>query len=99
MRGFFGIGLYMPKTSENIGTLWRSAANFGANFMFTIGARCMIKQPSDTELSFKHIPFYVYPDLASFILPNDCRLVGIEQCEKSLLHIRGRRWWFTKQSN
>lgn len=84
-KGYFGIGIYMPKTSENIGTLWRSAYNFGASFMFTIGARSMIDQASDTVKAYKHIPFYVYPDFESFanVLPNGCRLVGIEQHAKS----------------
>jgi tRNA(Leu) C34 or U34 (ribose-2'-O)-methylase TrmL len=84
MRGYFGIGIYMPKTSENIGTLWRSAMNFGASFMFSIGTRAMIRQPSDTILSFRHIPFYVYPDWDSFQQPTDCFLIGVEQCEKSV---------------
>ena len=83
-RGYFGIGLYMPKTSHNIGTLWRSAKNMGADFMFTIGTRAMISQASDTEKGYKYIPFYVYPDLDSFILPTGCRLVGIEQTEDSV---------------
>lgn len=83
-RGYFGIGIYCPKNSENMGTLWRSAFNFGADFLFTIGARCLIRQPSDTVLSHKHIPFYVYPDMESFILPTDCFLVGIEQGIKSV---------------
>lgn len=85
-RGYFGIGIYQPKTNENIGTLWRSALNFGASFLFTIGSRCMIDQPSDTTKSHKHIPFYVYPDFESFVhvLPNGCRLVGVEQSEGSV---------------
>ena len=84
-RGYFGIGIYQPKTSDNIGTLWRSALNFGASFLFTIGTRCMINQPSDTVSAHKHIPFYVYPDFESFanVLPNGCRLVGIEQTNNS----------------
>lgn len=84
MRGYFGIGIYMPKTSENIGTLWRSAHNFGASFIFTIGSRCIARQPSDTTMASHSIPFYSYPDLKSFILPSDCFLVGIEQHAKSV---------------
>jgi len=26
-RGYFGIGIYLPKTETNLGTLWRSAFN------------------------------------------------------------------------
>lgn len=35
-RGYFGIGIYNGKNTANIGTLWRSAAILGANFIFTI---------------------------------------------------------------
>lgn len=35
-KGFFGIGVYQIKRSENIGTLWRSAYILGASFIFTI---------------------------------------------------------------
>jgi tRNA G18 (ribose-2'-O)-methylase SpoU len=78
-NGYFGIGIYKPKTSQNIGTLWRSAFNFGASFIFTVGARSSYEQPSDTVSSYKKIPFYVYPDLDSFHLPNSCMLIGLEQ--------------------
>lgn len=46
-RGYFGIGIYNPKTETNMGTLWRSAYNFGADFIFTIGMRYK-KMGSDT---------------------------------------------------
>lgn len=36
-RGYFGIGIFHGKSSENLGTLWRSAAILGADFIFTIG--------------------------------------------------------------
>lgn len=39
MRGFFEIGVYHPKTAENIGTLLRSAYQCGASGVFTIGTR------------------------------------------------------------
>lgn len=85
-RGFFGIGVYSPRTSENIGTLWRSALNFGASFMFTIGARCGFQdQPSNTTKSDRQIPLYVYPSFKEFVnvLPHSTYLIGVEQCEKS----------------
>ena len=36
-QGYFGIGIQNGKTPENLGVLWRSAQNFGASFIFTIG--------------------------------------------------------------
>ena len=43
-RGYFGIGIYGPKMTKNIGTLWRTADIFGADFMFTIGMQCLQPQ-------------------------------------------------------
>lgn len=39
-RGYYGIGIYHPKTTENVGTLWRSAHNFGADFPTSIYFLC-----------------------------------------------------------
>ena len=84
IRGFFAIGIFGPKTQANVGTLWRSAACFGASFMFTIGHRYKT-QPSDTTKAWKHIPFYEYRDFESFFasLPKETLLLGIEQAENA----------------
>lgn len=85
MRGYFGIGVYHPKTTENIGTLWRSAHNFGADFIFTIGKRYK-KQASDTTKAERHIPLYEYINFEDFKnhLPKGCRIVCIEQCDGAI---------------
>jgi len=79
MRGYFGIGVYHPKSSVNIGTLWRSAYIFGASFMFTIGRR-YTKQASDTMKSYRHIPLFNFDSFDEFKakLPMDSRLVFVE---------------------
>lgn len=85
-RGFYGIGIYQPKTQENIGTLWRSAYCFGASYycfgasyIFTIGRKYKM-QCSDTPKTNKHIPLFYFEDEEDFFnhLPHNCRLVGIE---------------------
>jgi len=83
-RGYFGIGVYNPKTTENIEKLWRSAHNFGADFIFTVGARYK-KQPSDTTKAERHIPLYVYEDFEDYRkhLPTTAELIFIEQSDKS----------------
>ena len=83
-RGYYGIGIYMPKTTENMGTLWRSAHNFGADFIFTIGARYK-KQPGDTTFASRHIPLYNYQTYEDFskTLPFNSDLVFIEQTNGS----------------
>jgi len=83
-RGFYGIGIYHTKTKENVGTMWRSAHNFGANFIFTIGRRYQ-HQSTDTTKAWRTVPLYEYLDFTDFYnhLPKDCRLIGIEQTDTS----------------
>ena len=82
-RGYFGIGVYHPKTESNIGLLWRSAHNFGAAFIFTVGHRYR-HQPTDTTKAALSIPLYGYPTLDDLQVPSDCLLIGVEQSETSI---------------
>jgi len=88
-RGYFGIGIYHPKTTENIGTLWRSAHNFGADFIFTIGRRYK-KQASDTTKAERHVPLFEYESFEDFKnnLPRGCQMVFVEQAlgSRNLTH-------------
>jgi len=85
MRGYFGIGIYHGKTSENIGTLWRSANILGADFIFTIGKR-YTKQCTDTMSTPKHIPLFHYSTWTDFMdhIPYDCPVVAIELDKRSV---------------
>jgi len=71
--------VWFPKAEHNIGTLWRSATIFQADFIFTIGPRYR-RQVSDTLATWRHIPLYTYVNYADFYahLPYDCRLVCVE---------------------
>lgn len=79
MRGYFGIGIFHGKTAENIGTLWRSANIFGADFIFTIGKR-YAHQCTDTMATPKHIPLFEYKDWNDFFghTPYNCPVVAVE---------------------
>lgn len=77
-RGYFGVGLYHTKTETNVGTLWRSAFQLGASFIFTVGKRYKT-QNSDTPKSWKNIPLYHYEVIEQLVMPKDVLLVGIEQ--------------------
>lgn len=83
-RGYFGIGVYHPKTDVNIGTLWRSSLNFDADFIFTIGHRYK-KQASDTTKSFKHIPLWQFENWEEFKknAPYDCPMIFVEQVDNA----------------
>jgi tRNA G18 (ribose-2'-O)-methylase SpoU len=76
----FGIGIYRGKTKENLGTLWRSAYQCGAAFIFTIGPRYK-PESSDTYKTWKQIPCFNYSSFEDFNShrPFDWQLVFIEQ--------------------
>lgn len=78
-RGYFGIGIENCKSGANVGTLWRSAHNLGASFIFTIGNRYRY-QASDTTKAWRSIPLFQYPTFDDFYanLPHDCQLIGVE---------------------
>lgn len=84
-KGYFGIGIINPKNYMNVGSLWRSANIFDANFIFTIGKR-IAKQSSDTMKTCNSLPFYYYESFDQFYknLPYSCKLVGIELDDRSI---------------
>lgn len=86
MRGYFGLGVEGISKSGNLGNLVRSAHAFGASFFFTIDAALDAREleATDTSHAAGHIPFYKYPNLAAFNLPEDCMLVGVELIEDSI---------------
>lgn len=79
MRGYFGIGVYHAKREVNIGTLWRSAYQLGASFIFTIGRRYSA-QSSDTTVAWRHIPLFDYESFDNFKsnIPYGCPVLAIE---------------------
>ena len=83
-NGFFGIGCLNMKTSQNYGTLFRTAQVFNADFIFLIGTRFK-KQASDTMKSWRHMPLFEYENFDDFNKhrPYDCKLIGIELIESA----------------
>lgn len=83
-RGYYGIGIYRSKNKHNIGTLWRSAMLFNADFIFTINGRYK-HQVSDTMKAINHIPLFQYESWMSFkgSVPQNASIVFVEQCESS----------------
>lgn len=84
MRGFFEIGVYWPKTKDNIGTLFRSAYQLGAAGVFTIGHEAFNQRVStlaaDTYCSYRHIPLRHYVDFSHFYshIPYATHIVAVE---------------------
>ncbi len=79
MRGFFGIGAERISKSLNLGNLMRSAHGFGASFTFTIGATYQASEAwVDTSKGARHVPHYDWAKLDDMVLPQGCKLVGVE---------------------
>lgn len=80
MRGWFGIGAEGVSKPANTAALLRTAHAFGAAFAFTVAADYARQEHKgvDTSDAPAHMPFYAFPDAAALIVPEGCRLVGIE---------------------
>jgi tRNA G18 (ribose-2'-O)-methylase SpoU len=80
VRGYFGIGAERISKSMNVGSLFRSAHAFGADFVFTVDAVYPRKKGgrSDTSDATAHVPFYSFPTIDTMVLPEGCNVVGIE---------------------
>ncbi len=76
---YFGIGIYRPKTVENVGSLWRTAYVLGASFVFLIDAKYK-KKSSDVLKVWARIPLFQFETIEAFIqtVPYSCQLIGVE---------------------
>lgn len=82
---YFGIGIYRPKTEENIGTLWRTAFVLGASFIFLIDAKYK-KQSSDVFKVWSRIPLLQFKTVEAFLdmIPYSCKMVGVEITDSAI---------------
>lgn len=86
VRGYFGIGVEGISKPMNIGSLYRSAHAFGAEFVFAIAPAVDLREVnvSDTSQTAKHLPLYEYVSVADMQLPKGCRLVGVELLDEAI---------------
>ena len=92
-EGYFGIGILHPKTSQNVGTLWRSAFQLGASLLYTIGGRYKTSA-TDTLNVPARIPLIELNDWTSFAewaAPKAAVWVAIEQGGTPLSEFRHPR--------
>jgi len=69
----------------NFGNLARTAYGFGASFVFTVTpGRRVEPMDSDTTRSQDHMPWYNFEGVDKILLPDDCRLVGIELTDDAI---------------
>lgn len=77
--GYFEIGVFHPRSTDNIGTLWRTAYQLGATGIFTIG-RPYRQQASDTQHTAYEIPLRSFANFDDFLAnrPVGAQLIGVE---------------------
>ncbi len=84
-RGYFAIGAERMSKALNLGNLMRSAHAFGASFTFTIGATYQaLEARADTSKGQWHLPHYNWTTLDAMVLPQGCKLVGIELTDSAI---------------
>lgn len=66
MRGFSAIGLYQPKTSENVGSALRAAKCYGSSLLVMTGRRFK-RSSTDTYKQYRHMPVLEVEDLKAAI--------------------------------
>jgi len=79
MRGFAGIGLYHPKTNENVGSALRAVKCYQADFLAIVGKRYQ-QSCTDTTKQWRHTPLLQVDDLQS-VIPYSCVPVAVEIVE------------------
>ncbi len=86
MRGYFGIGVESISKAMNLGNLRRSAHAFGARFFFAVNTAVepAAEAISDTADSPAHVPFYRFDRAADLVLPEGCKLVGVEILDEAV---------------
>jgi tRNA G18 (ribose-2'-O)-methylase SpoU len=87
VRGYFAVGVENLSKAANIGSLWRTAHAFGAQFLFTIATDYAVRQGAkvDTSAAEAEVPLFHYPDVQGLVLPRGCRLVGVEIRDDAVL--------------
>ena len=84
-RGYFAIGGERTSKSLNLGNLMRSAHGFGASFTFTVGATYRaLEAVADTSKARQHLPHYDWNSIDELILPQGCKMVGVELLESAV---------------
>ena len=76
------IGLYNPKTPENVGSVMRAAGCYGVNSVFYTGRRYDIAKQfcTDTHKSYENLPLVGVEDLEP-IIPFGCVPIAVDLIE------------------
>lgn len=75
-RGYSAIGLHLPKTPANVGSVLRAASAFDVASVYISGTRYK-RTGTDTSAAYRHLPLIEVDDLHG-IIPFDCVPVAVE---------------------
>lgn len=78
---YFAVGLYNPKTPENVGGVLRAMHIYGGAMIAKTGQRYR-KHPTDAIKSYRHIPLIQVEDLKE-VIPFQCVPVAVELLENA----------------
>ena len=91
MRGYFAIGIEGVSKPGNMGNLMRTAHGFGAAFVFSIRSkldadsrRSLKTIKTDTSKTADSIPYYEFDGADEMVLPEGCRLIGVEMTDQAV---------------
>lgn len=85
IRGYFGVGAEGISKPGNLGALVRTAHAFGASFLFFVNAYWRVREAiSDTSKAERSLPLFEAPSAGALVLPQRCKLVGVELTEEAV---------------
>ncbi len=76
MRGYAAVGLYHPKTPENVGSAIRACCCYDAAMLAVTGKRFQ-RACTDTFKGWRHMPILEVDNLKS-VIPYDCVPVAVD---------------------
>lgn len=77
-RGFAAVGLFRPKTPENVGGVLRAASAYGCAQVNVQGGRGKwFSHATNTSKAHRHTPAFIVDDLLSYV-PHDTQIVCVD---------------------
>lgn len=86
MRGYFAVGLWMPRDPKNVACALRACGCFGAAFLAYSGRRYE-RHAADTQKAYRHMPLLCAgdePDRILDVVPYDCVPVAVEIADRAV---------------
>jgi len=86
LRGYFAVGLWMPRDPKNVANALRACGCFGAAFLAYSGQRYQ-RHAADTQKAYRHMPLINTgdePDNVLNVVPYDCAPVAVEITDRAV---------------